>query len=238
MNMQVMGKPMVSIGGFALACALLGEPTQAYAANSETRFQDWIYKTMTDEIGDTTQHIALSHPVSGSKDGLIIIKCDDQSTRPYASYLTGMFMGLSSDDTKTTYRVDKNVPIEQYWQMGKGHVLNFNRDQVAIMAQQMMAGNKFVIQAYDYEFDLAQHVFSLKGSSAAIGRVMDNCASSDLHSAPVQQSATESYQPVEIYQPQQQPAYTYQPPPAPTSKPRRSITGSTKGMSLEDILGQ
>lgn len=238
MNIHVTSKPMVSIGGFAFACALLGDPTQTYAANSKMRFQDWVYEIIADEMTDAKRHIAYSKSVSGAKPGLIIIKCDDESTRPYASYITGMFMGIDFEQTQVTYRVDKGATIKEYWKMDKSSVHNMDRDQVAVMAQKMMVGNKFIIQAYDYEFDMAQHTFSLSGSSAAIGRVMDNCAGATTQPVPAQQPVVKSYQqpPAETYQPQS--TYTYQQPAPPKPTSRRSITGSTKGMPLEQILGQ
>lgn len=188
-------------------------------------FGDWTYEIITDEMSGTKHHVAITSAIRGQlgsgPSATMIVKCDARKKRPYASYRTGKFMGINFDETQVTYRIDQEAPVDERWKMSDRSVLDIGGKMTDVLPSKMMAGKQLIMRAFTYDNHVVQHQFSLNGASAAIGLVLDNCGGRlpDVNNVP-------------------QPTYTYQQLPPSKPQPRRPITGSTKGMSLEDILGQ
>ena len=151
------------------------DATPVMSADTKQAFEDWIYMAVTDNLNDTQQHVATTKAKGTKSKGILVIKCQEVGGRPYAVYAPGEYVG-ESDERRVKYRVDKNKRITEKWLASGKKFINFDTALVKIFAKKLMAGSTFIIQSYRYDFSPVRHNFSLKGSTAAISRVLKKCA--------------------------------------------------------------
>ncbi|MEQ8229327.1 MAG: hypothetical protein RIA64_14675 [Rhodospirillales bacterium] len=160
-------------GGMALAVV---QP--ANARETEQKFGDWTYKFIADNFDGSRQHIA--HVMGRGEDGkratgALLIKCDDEKMAPYATYLTvRAYFGVSGKSL-VRYRVDQSPLVEELWKKDERSVINFDKPKVGAMVHQLIEGSTFTIEAIDLRGTAHRTIFSLKGSNAALTRVLENC---------------------------------------------------------------
>ena len=136
---------------------------------------EWSYSSEVDEFTDTTVHIALV--TSLDTNGFVIAKCDEE--KKFELYLSvDEFIG-SQDTYKVRYRIDKNSPESDEWNVSTEGTSVFARyrDKLYI-AREFMSGTQLLVEVTDFHGTPHQSKYSLNGATNAIGQVLDACGKS------------------------------------------------------------
>ena len=166
------------IAGLLAGGMVVAVSQPAMTGEVEHKFGDWTYKFITDDFDGSRQHIA--HVMGRSEDGkrangALRIKCDGEKMAPYATYLTvRAYFGVSGKSL-VRYRVDQISLVEELWKKDERSVINFDKAEVRDMVRQLIVGERFTIEAIDLRGTAHRTIFSLKGSNAALTRVLDGC---------------------------------------------------------------
>jgi len=134
--------------------------------------KEWSYSNEVDEFADTSVHIASVNSLSGR--GFAVVKCD--AKKKLEVYLSvGEFIG-SEDSYPVRYRIDKRSPESSKWSVStKGtSVFVRNFDKVDLV-RNLLSGDELLLEVTDFRGTPHQSKYSLKGSSTAIGKVLDAC---------------------------------------------------------------
>lgn len=134
--------------------------------------QEWSYSNEVDEFADTSIHTASVNSLSGK--GFVVARCNEK--KKLEVYLSvGEFIG-SRDSYPVRYRIDKGSPQSSKWGVStKGTDVFVNNFEKVDLARNLMSGDQLLLEVEDFRGTPHQSKYSLKGSSIALGRVLDAC---------------------------------------------------------------
>jgi len=208
--------------GLGAVVIVLSTAFDTHAAQKFEQIGLWAYYSKINDFDDTTTYGTFVFDENKQDNVSLHIKCTPGKTKVHMLYRPGQFMGILTheQDSEVRYRIDNTPTITEDWRISEEGIINLYKSQAATMINRMMGGRRLVIQAHDYDFKPVKHTFGIYGADKALSKLLRDCG--------LQQPAK--------YQHQNPLAIPYEQP----SKPqvRRPISGSTTGMSLEDILGQ
>ena len=146
----------------AVAAAMLMAGTAQ--AQQSTR---WVYESSKDPFTDEIRHYAYT---ATNMPGFLFVGCAN-SSRMYVLVKLGHLDMRIDSLRNVTWRVDDNEPILQMWRNNKkGGAMIYDQAAYELAQKIEDATQRVVVQSNGNT-----EQFSVKGSTAAIGKVLDNC---------------------------------------------------------------
>lgn len=136
------------------------------AMSASAQSSNWTVRTDTDPLTDEKTLSATSQ----IDDYVVLLVSCMQSTMVVS--LSNDVLDIELGDTrKVTWRVDQDEPVVQMWRnIDTGGSLTFGEEALDLAKRIAAANERFVIQS-----GRSTRVFSVKGSAAAIGKVLSSC---------------------------------------------------------------
>jgi hypothetical protein len=134
----------------------------------------WTSSSETDPFTDETKTFAVVAAEGGPKEGLIAFGC--YSGKSFEGKISaGKYIGdkdLYTDNVK--YRIDKLDPVSTSMKSDDS-VVYFNDMHEPLVEALMSGQSQVVVQLTSYDYDTSIAKFTLKGSTAAISKVLQAC---------------------------------------------------------------
>jgi hypothetical protein len=126
----------------------------------------WQYSATTDQFTDQRR----SRAWSSTRGAVISVRCAEGQVETYLMVQTY----IDNDDANVRYRVDKGEVDENVWSSSTTGTGVFS-PYAAQTARELASGSRFVIEVTNFADTPYTFSFSLAGSGAAIGRVLNDC---------------------------------------------------------------
>ena len=132
----------------------------------------WNLYNSKDDFTDKTDYYAI---VSNETNGVLSVRCVAGELEVIIYF--GEYLGSwRTSDADIRYRIDKGEIIRQWASFStNGTAVSISEFYKHQLAWDLMQGEQFVIEAYDFRGSKHRRKFSLLGSSAPIQEVRDRC---------------------------------------------------------------
>ncbi len=157
------------------AC-LQGASAPAFADRllDRTQHADWTYEKQVDEFTDEIWHRAFAPNTRGGARGFTNVFAQCGLDKRFAIFVRTSGFTIFGEYSSGRYRIDKNEARSIVWSSGNQNIVLWDAEEHAL-TRGMLRGSTLLIEARDYGRTRHRAEFSLRGSMAAMGKVLRAC---------------------------------------------------------------
>ncbi|CAM3095435.1 hypothetical protein VIRA109638_13265 [Vibrio rarus] len=159
---------MRNLSNFLISSLLL------LSSSAFANINSWSSEQVVDDFTDATKTFATVYSETGIKGGFITMGCyPGKSFELKVS--TGKYIGDKAINKNVKYRVDKDTPVQMTMKATSKRFVYINDMDSQFIKGLMNGKSTVLVQLTSYDYDTSKAKFSLKGSTAAIQKVIDAC---------------------------------------------------------------